>query len=60
MTLSKAFNSLNHELLLTKVKAYSLDRNSVILMQSYIKCKKIWTKVFSNKKMSENTSIWNF
>ena len=50
MALSKAFNSLSHELLLTKVKAYALDGNSIILMQSYITCKKFWTKNFSNKK----------
>ena len=29
MDLSTAFDSLNHELLLTKLKAYGLDSNSV-------------------------------
>ena len=29
MDISKAFDSLNHELLLTKLKAYGLDSNSV-------------------------------
>ena len=36
MDLSKAFDSLNHELLLTRLKAYSLDSNSVTFMKSYL------------------------
>ena len=36
MDLSKAFDSLNHELLLTKLKAYGLDSNSVTFMKSYL------------------------
>ena len=34
MDLSKVFDNLNHELLLVKVKAYSLDNNSVTLTRS--------------------------
>ena len=34
--LSKAFDSLNHELLLRKLKAYGLDSNSVTFMKSYL------------------------
>ena len=34
MDLSKAFDSLNHELLLSKLKAYGLDSNSVTFMKS--------------------------
>ena len=34
MDLSKAFDSLNHELLLAKLKAYGLDSNPVTFMKS--------------------------
>ena len=34
--LSKALNNLNHNLLLTKLEAYRLDRNSVEFFRSYI------------------------
>ena len=34
--LSKAFDSLNHELLLAKLKTYGLDSNSVSFMKSYL------------------------
>ena len=45
MDLSKAFDSLNHELLLAKLKAYGLDSNSVTFMKNYLtnrlqRCKK--------------------
>ena len=36
MDLSKAFDSLNHELLLAKLKAYGLDSNSVTFLESYL------------------------
>ena len=57
MDLSKAFDSLNHELLLTKLKAYGLDSNLVSFMKSYLtnrlqrckinKCFREWGKVFN-------------
>ena len=37
MDLSKAFESLNLELLLTKLKTYGLDSNSVTFMKRYLK-----------------------
>ena len=37
MDLSKAFNNLNHELLLTKFKGYGLDIKSMIFKKSYLK-----------------------
>ena len=36
MDLSKAFDTLNHKLLLTKLKAYALDSKSVTFMKSYL------------------------
>ena len=36
MDLSKAFDSLNHELLLAKLKTYGLDSNSISFMKSYL------------------------
>ena len=36
MDLSKAFDSLNHELLLAKLKAYGLDSSSVTFMKNYL------------------------
>ena len=36
MDLSKAFDSLNHELLLAKLKTYGLDSNSVTFIKSYL------------------------
>ena len=36
MGLSKAFDGLNRELLLTKLKAHGLDSNLVTFMKSYL------------------------
>ena len=57
MDLSKAFDSLNHELLLAKLEAYDLDNNAVSFMRSYLtnrlqRCKinnpfSEWTKTSS-------------
>ena len=51
MDLSKAFGSLNHELLLTKLKAYGLDSNSVTLMKSYLTNRLLRCKI--NNSFSE-------
>ena len=58
MEISKAFDSLNHELLITKLKAYGLDSNSAIYMKSFLtnrlQCCKInnsfseWGKVLAS------------
>ena len=37
MNLSKAFDSVNHDLLLAKLKAYGFSENALKLMCSYLK-----------------------
>ena len=36
MDLSKAFDSLNHELLIAKLKCYGLDQHTVEFFRSYL------------------------
>ena len=36
MDLSKAFDGLNHELLIAKLRCYGLDQNAVEFFQSYL------------------------
>ena len=52
MDLSKAFDSLNHELLVTKLKAYGLDSNSVNFLKSYL------TNRLQRSKISNSFSEW--
>ena len=52
MDLSKAFDSLNHELLLAKLKAYGLDSNSVTFMKSYL------TNRLQRCKINNSFSEW--
>ena len=52
MNLSKASDSLNHELLPTKLKAYGLDSNSVTFMKSYL------TNRLQRCKINNSFSEW--
>ena len=40
MDLSKAFDTINHELLLAKLHAYNLDVNALVLIQDYLSNRK--------------------
>ena len=48
--LSKAFDSLNHSLLIAKLKAYGFDDNSLILLYDYLSHRQQRTKI--NNKFS--------
>ena len=52
LDLFKAFDSMNHELLLTKLKAYGLDSNSATFMKSYL------TNRFQRCKINNSFSEW--
>ena len=52
MNLTKYFDSLNHELLLAKLKAYGLDPNSVTFMKSYL------TNRLQRCKINNSFSEW--
>ena len=45
MDLSKAFDTINHELLLAKLHAYSFDRQSLMLIRSYLENRWHRTKI---------------
>ena len=55
MDLSKAFDSLNHDLLLAKLEAYGLDNNAVSFMRSYLTNRLQRCKI--NNSFSEWTKI---
>ena len=45
MDLSKAFDTLNHKLLLKKLQAYGFDKKSLSFMESYFTNRKYKTKI---------------
>ena len=52
MNLSKAFNTINHDLLIAKLDAYSFNKGSVKLLFSYLNNK--WHRT----KINQNFSSW--
>ena len=53
MDLSKAFDTLNHDLLLAKLHAYGFDRDSLKVLHSYLSNK------YQRKKINKSCSSWS-
>ena len=53
MNLSKAFDAINHDLLIAKLGAYGFDTASLKLIRSYLK------KLFQRTKVSISFSSWS-
>ena len=51
MDFSKAFDCINHELLISKLNAYGFDKNTLRIIQSYMENR--WQKVKINNEFSE-------
>ena len=53
MDLSKAFSTINHDLFLSKLKAYGFNENSVSFIRSCLKNR------YQRTKIGSNFSYWN-
>ena len=57
MDLSKAFDTINHELLLAKLHAYGFDKEALRLIRSYLTER--WQRIKINKSFSTWTELLN-
>ena len=55
MDLSKAFDTLNHDLLIAKLDAYGFDRKALLLIQSYLSNR--WQRTKINTAFSSWTEL---
>ena len=55
MDLSKAFDTLNHDLLITKLNAYCFDKNALLLINSYLADR--WQRIKINSSFSSWTEL---
>ena len=53
MDLSKAFDTINHELLLAKLNAYVFDKNSLQIIQTYL------SNCWQRTKINTSFSLWS-
>ena len=53
MDLSKAFDTINHELLLVKLNAYCFDKNSLEIMRNYL------SNCWQRTKINATFSSWS-
>ena len=53
MVLSKAFDTINHELLLAKLNAYGFDKNSLVIMRNYL------SNHWQRAKINTTFSFWS-
>ena len=54
MNLSKAFDTINHELLLARLYAYDFSKNSLLVLSSYVSIRRQRVKINNTFSSSKN------